>query len=60
MWLFPLTAGLVACFFRIAGVIYERTVDCGEILIKDKHDNIGKYAYNVGELVGSIMGNTSE
>jgi Na+/H+-translocating membrane pyrophosphatase len=64
MWLFAQTAGIVAVFYKIAGVIYERSIDCGEVIIKPYHKqqekNPGKYSYNVGNLVGPILSTTTE
>ena len=53
MWPFALTACTVAIYFRFYGIIYDRTIDCGEIRsVNNNVDHPAVVCYNVGELSG--------
>jgi Na+/H+-translocating membrane pyrophosphatase len=54
----------VAVFFRVSGIIYERTTNVGEVLIAhgNNYDHYIKHpastTYNIGQLAGSLIGTT--
>ena len=58
LWPFALTAAAVAVFYRINGILYERTVGVGEVLVAhgDRVDQAIRHpattAYNIGEIIG--------
>ncbi len=64
LWPFALTTATVGVFFRISGIIYERTTNVGEVLIAhgSECDHYMKHpastTYNVGQLAGSLVGTT--
>jgi Na+/H+-translocating membrane pyrophosphatase len=35
MWPYALNAGVVSIFYRISGIIFERTSEVGEVLIAE-------------------------
>ncbi len=55
---FALSAAIVALFYRITGLIYERTVSIGEVIIfqddemQEMNMHPGTTTYNIGEIVG--------
>ena len=55
---FALGAAIVALFFRISGLIYERTINVGEVIIFQDEEvqemsmHPGTTTYNIGEIVG--------
>ena len=59
-----MTTVAVAVFFRVSGIIYERTTNVGEVLIAhgSEYDCYMKHpastTYNVGQLSGSLIGTT--
>jgi len=54
LWPFALNVAAVAVFFRVSGIIYERTVTCGEVLILHGSEpdayikNPASTTYNIG------------
>jgi hypothetical protein len=54
LWPFALNVTAVAVFFRVSGIIYERTVTCGEVLILHGSEpdayikNPASTTYNIG------------
>lgn len=68
MWIFAQTAGIMAVFYKIAGVIYERTLACGEVIMYRSSDeffhqqdtNPAKYAYSTADLIGPTVSSVTE
>ncbi len=57
VWPFALTSSSVAIFFKFYGLIYDRTIDCGEKRYTLQQERFpGRVAYNVGELMGQVIG----
>ena len=49
----------MAVYFRIYGLIYDRTVDCGERRLdgaQASQQHAARIVYNVGEIMGQVIG----